>query len=86
MLRSSKNADQRKQWWYRVTGYFTELLNELFTFLKNLHIALSERIMYNVTDKQNNPLQFAVLFKNKKNSNQLLIIRRDIYLLKKLVK
>ena len=86
MLRSSKNADQRKQWWYRVAGYFTELLNELFTFLKNLHIALSERIMYNVTDKQNNPLQFAVLFKNKKNSNQLLIIRRDIYLLKKLVK
>ena len=86
MLRSSKNADQRKQWWYRVAGYFTELLNELFTFLKNLHIALSERIMYNVTDKQNNPLQFSVLFKNKKNSNQLLIIRRDFYLLKKLVK
>ena len=21
MLRSSKNADQRKQWWYRVAGY-----------------------------------------------------------------
>ena len=21
MLRSSKNADQRKQWWYRVVGY-----------------------------------------------------------------
>ena len=21
MLRSSKNADQRKQWWYRVGGY-----------------------------------------------------------------
>jgi len=21
LLRSSKNADQRKQWWYRVAGY-----------------------------------------------------------------
>ena len=21
MLHSSKNADQRKQWWYRVAGY-----------------------------------------------------------------
>lgn len=39
--------------------------------------------MQNVTDKQNNPLQFAGLFKNKKKSNQLLIIKRDIYLLKK---
>ena len=63
------NATRRKKGWvFKKSFYnyfdFTELLNELFTFLKNLHIALSERIMHNVTPKQNNPLQFAVLFKN----------------------
>ena len=47
------NATRRKKGWvFKKSFYnyfdFTELENELFTFLKNLHIALSERIMHNV--------------------------------------
>ena len=39
MLRSSKNADQRKQWWYRVAGY-SAVENEYWLHLDEFHLEL----------------------------------------------
>ena len=36
MLRSSKNADQRKQWWYRVAGY--SAVSPSPVFIKNVRL------------------------------------------------
>ena len=56
MLRSSKNADQRKQWWYRVAGYsavaplqpfsYDELLMNVTRVIVELAGSLEEKLYY----------------------------------------
>ena len=48
MLRSSKNADQRKQWWYRVAGYSAVAPFILYALLSFFSVLFCHVFIYKV--------------------------------------